>query len=84
MEGILLRGTLGSALYGNWRVEEKILGRLPVTIELGVMAIVIGLVIALPVGIYIRDSPQHGSRLRGALGRDRRVWRLPTSGWGRW
>ena len=52
MEGILLRGTLGSALYGNWRVEEKILGRLPVTIELGVMAIVIGLVIALPVGIY--------------------------------
>ena len=52
MEGILLRGTLGSSLYGNWRVEEKILGRLPVTIELGVMAIAIGLVIALPVGIY--------------------------------
>jgi peptide/nickel transport system permease protein len=33
-------------------VEERIIGRLPVTIELGVMAIVIGLVIALPVGIY--------------------------------
>ena len=29
-----------------------IIGRLPVTIELGVLAIVIGLVIALPVGIY--------------------------------
>ena len=28
------------------------MGRLPVTIQLGVMAIVIGLVIALPVGIY--------------------------------
>ena len=37
---------------GDWAVEEKILGRLPVTIELGVMAIVIGLLIALPVGIY--------------------------------
>ncbi len=37
---------------GDWAVEEKILGRLPVTIELGVMAIVIGLSIALPVGIY--------------------------------
>ena len=33
-------------------VEERIIGRLPVTIELGVMAIVIGLLIALPVGIY--------------------------------
>ena len=52
MGGILLRGTLGNSLFGAWSVEEKILGRLPVTIELGVMAIAIGLVIALPVGIY--------------------------------
>ena len=49
---ILLHGTLGRSLMGDWAVEEKILGRLPVTIELGVMAIVIGLLIALPVGIY--------------------------------
>ena len=48
----LLQGTLGNSLLGDWTVEEKIIGRLPVTIELGVMAIVIGLVIALPVGIY--------------------------------
>ena len=52
MGGILLHSTLGTSLSGDWSVEEKILGRLPVTIELGVMAIVIGLVIALPVGIY--------------------------------
>ena len=50
--GILLHGTLGDSLLGDWSVEERILGRLPVTIELGVMAIVIGLLIALPVGIY--------------------------------
>ena len=49
---ILLHGSLGHSLMGDWSVEEKILGRLPVTIELGVMAIVIGLLIALPVGIY--------------------------------
>ena len=49
---ILLHGTLGRSLMGDWAVEERILGRLPVTIELGVMAIVIGLLIALPVGIY--------------------------------
>ena len=50
--GILLHGTLGESLMGDWSVEEKIVGRLPVTIELGVLAIVIGLLIALPVGIY--------------------------------
>ena len=49
---ILLHGSLGRSLMGDWSVEEKILGRLPVTIELGVMSIVIGLLIALPVGIY--------------------------------
>ena len=48
----LLQGTLGDSLLGFRSVEEKIIGRLPVTIQLGVMAIVIGLVIALPVGIY--------------------------------
>ena len=50
--GILRHGTLGNSLLGNWSVEERIIGRLPVTIELGVLAIIIGLVIALPVGIY--------------------------------
>ena len=47
-----LQGSLGESLHDGFRVEERIIGRLPVTIELGVMAIVIGLVIALPVGIY--------------------------------
>ena len=48
----LLQGTLGESLLGGFTVEEKIIARLPVTIELGVLAIVIGLMIALPVGIY--------------------------------
>ena len=50
--GIVLRGTLGESLLGGFTVEEKILDRLPVTIELGVLALVIGFLIALPVGIY--------------------------------
>ena len=49
---MLLHGTLGESLLGGWTVEERIVGRLPLTIQLGVMAIVIGLLIALPVGIY--------------------------------
>ena len=49
----LLQGSLGRSLVsGRLPVERKIVGRLPVTIELGFLAIVIGLVIALPVGIY--------------------------------
>ena len=52
MEGIFRHGSLGDSLLGYLSVEELIIGRLPVTIELGVLAIVIGLVIAVPVGIY--------------------------------
>ena len=48
----ILQGTLGKSLIGEWSIEDGIAERLPVTIQLGVMAIVIGLVIALPVGIY--------------------------------
>ena len=50
--GIFLHGSLGESLMGRGAVEQKIIDRLPVTIELGLMAILIGLVIALPVGIY--------------------------------
>ena len=51
--GILRHGSLGHSLLGSrGAVEEKIFDRLPVTIELGVLAILIGLLIALPVGIY--------------------------------
>jgi peptide/nickel transport system permease protein len=47
----LLQGSFGDSLRG-WSIGERLIGRLPVTIELGAMAIVIGFVIALPVGIY--------------------------------
>ena len=50
--GIFLHGTLGESLFGGYAIEERILDRLPVTIELGLLAVVIGLLIALPVGIY--------------------------------
>jgi len=48
----LLQGTLGTSLMGVQSVEDQILQRLPITLELGVLALLIGLVIALPVGIY--------------------------------
>ena len=50
--GQILRGNLGTMLRGDQPVVEEILPRLPVTLELGVFAVVIGLLIALPIGIY--------------------------------
>ena len=68
---------------GGWPVKERILGRLPVTVELGVLAIVIGLVIALPVGIYsaVRQytAADYVGRRSPSWG-----WQRPTSGWERW
>ena len=50
--GQILQGNLGTMLRGDQPVVEEILPRLPVTFELGVSAVVIGLLIALPIGIY--------------------------------
>ena len=49
---IFVHGTLGTSLMHELPVAERILERLPVTLELGLLAIFIGLLIALPVGIY--------------------------------
>ena len=53
---IVLRGTLGRSLYsgslGSATVEQKIAGRVGVTVELGLLAILTGVIIAVPIGIY--------------------------------
>ena len=53
---IVLRGTLGRSLYasslGSATVEEKLAGRVGVTVELGLLAILTGVIIAVPIGIY--------------------------------
>ena len=49
---MLFEGTMGESLLGGWSVEEKIFGRLALTIELGLLAIFIALIIAVPVGIF--------------------------------
>ncbi len=49
---IVLRGDLGQSLWQGTPVTEHLLARLPITFELGAIALVVGLIIALPVGIY--------------------------------
>ena len=48
----ILQGSLGLSLRSSVPVTELILRRIGVTFELGILAIIIGLLIALPVGIY--------------------------------
>ena len=49
---ILLRGDFGTSLWQNTPVGELLAARLPVTFELGLLALIIALTIALPIGVY--------------------------------
>ena len=50
--GNLFKGDMGNSLWQSTPVTERLAQRIPVTFELGVLAILIGLMIALPVGVY--------------------------------
>ncbi len=52
MGGILLRGDLGTPMLRPEPVGELIAGRLPATIELGLVAVIVGLLIGVPIGIF--------------------------------
>jgi len=49
---IVLHGSLGKSLNGNRDIATEIFGRLPVTMELGLMGLLIGVIIAIPIGVY--------------------------------
>ena len=77
----VLQGTLGESwMFGGFSIEERILGRLPLTIQLGVMAIVIGLLVALPVGIYSAIRQDTAADYAGVPSPSS-AWPRPTSGW---
>ncbi|WP_454617126.1 ABC transporter permease [Bradyrhizobium cenepequi] len=48
----ILKGDFGRSLWQSTPVLELVLQRLPITFELGVIALAVGLVIALPIGVY--------------------------------
>lgn len=48
----VLTGDLGTSFKGFGTVSDKISDRLPVTLELGVLSILVGLLIAIPIGVY--------------------------------
>ena len=49
---LILRGDLGDAVILGFDVRDEIINRLPVTMELGVLALIIAMLISFPVAIY--------------------------------
>jgi peptide/nickel transport system permease protein len=52
VSNIIFRGDLGSSLWQNSPVTEFLKARMPVTFELGLLALIVGLLIAIPIGVY--------------------------------
>ena len=58
--GGIARGDLGTSLRNKTPVAEELLNRMPVTAELGLLAMIFGLLIAVPVGVLAavrQDTP---------------------------
>jgi peptide/nickel transport system permease protein len=52
MGGILLHGDFGRSLWQSTPVAELLQARLPVTFQLGLMALIVALTVAIPIGAY--------------------------------
>ena len=50
--GQVLKGDFGNSLWQSTPVLERLVERLPITAELGALALLIGVMIALPIGVY--------------------------------
>ncbi len=49
---ILFQGSLGRSLWQNTPVTELIAQRMPVTFELGLLALIVALTVAIPIGVW--------------------------------
>jgi len=50
--GGLIHGDLGDSLWKKLPVTQKIMEALPISLELGILALIIALVIAIPIGVF--------------------------------
>jgi peptide/nickel transport system permease protein len=49
---LVMHGSLGTSLRGNRDIMQEILHRLPVTMELGILGLITGVIISIPIGVY--------------------------------
>jgi peptide/nickel transport system permease protein len=52
LRDLFLHGDLGESMWSGQPVTEQLIDRFPVSIELGVLAVLIGLIISVPIGVY--------------------------------
>ncbi|MFC1952007.1 ABC transporter permease [Chloroflexota bacterium] len=52
MGNIILHGDFGNSLWSGLPTTHEIIERWPITLELGIMALIVGQLIALPIGIF--------------------------------
>ena len=50
--GGIFRGDLGKSLWTDRSITQDLVGKLPVSIELGILALITALLIAMPIGIF--------------------------------
>src|SRR5208283_2476938 len=50
--GIVVHGSFGTSLRSSQPITPMIIQRIPLTFELGLMALIIGLLISIPIGVY--------------------------------
>lgn len=50
--GGVVRGDLGRSLWTDRSITREIVNRIPISLELGILAIITSLLIAIPIGIY--------------------------------
>ena len=50
--GDVLQGDLGRSLWQDTPVTHELLARMPVTLELAFLAMVVSIIVALPIGVY--------------------------------
>jgi peptide/nickel transport system permease protein len=50
--GNVLRGDLGESLWQGTPVAHEIFARLPITLELALLALVVSIAVAIPIGVY--------------------------------
>ena len=64
---VLLHGDLGDSIFMGVSVKDQIKQRLPVTLEIGVLALIIAMLISFPIAIYsaIRQDTIGDYALRG-------------------
>jgi peptide/nickel transport system permease protein len=50
--GIVSEGDFGTSLWRNTPVIDEIAARLPITLELGLLSLIVALALAIPIGVY--------------------------------